>query len=170
MLVLFRHGPAAERSAAAYPDDDLRPLTPRGRKRVKAAARGLRALGFAPERVLFSPAERTRETAAIVAGVFRLEPSALVLEPALHPDADPGVLVRRTLRTGSGRPHRRGRVLWVGHEPWLGEAAGLLTGGAAVTLRKAGAAFIEIPPGGVRRRGVLRALMPPEWLVAAGGG
>lgn len=170
MLVLFRHGPAAERSATAHPDDDLRPLTPRGRKRVKAAARGLRTLGFSPERILFSPTTRTRETAAIMAGVFRLEPDALVMEPALHHETDPGVLVRKTLRPGPGNPAQRGRLMWVGHEPWLGEAAGLLTGGAAVTLRKAGAAFVEIPPGGVRRRGVLRALLPPEWLVAAGGG
>jgi phosphohistidine phosphatase SixA len=75
------------------------------------------------------------------------------------------VLVRKTLRSEAS-----GKVLWVGHEPWLGEAVGLLiggtgggTGGGAVALRKAAVALVEIPSG-VRRQGVLRGLIPPEWL------
>jgi phosphohistidine phosphatase len=162
VLALFRHGTAVERNSALFPDDDLRPLTPSGRKRVKAAARGLRGLGFVPARIFFSPALRARETAEILAEVFRLSAPDVRMEPALHGDADPGVLVRKTLRA---KP-RKG-TLWVGHEPWLGEAVGLLTGGAPVPLRKAGVAVIEISPGG-RRKGILRALVPPEWLATAG--
>jgi phosphohistidine phosphatase len=160
LLVLFRHGPAADRNPLRYPDDDLRPLTPAGRKRVKAAGRGLRALGFVPERLHCSPALRARETAEILAETFRLPARTVRMEPALHGDADPAVLVRKVLRTEPA-----GRVLWVGHEPWLGEAVGLLTGGPPVPLRKAGVAFLEISPGG-RRAVALRGLLPHEWLAA----
>jgi phosphohistidine phosphatase len=159
LLALFRHGPAAERNATLYPNDDQRPLTPAGRKRVKASARGLRKLGFTPDKLLFSPALRTRETAGILADVFKLAPEAVRMEPALHIDTDPVVLVRQTLRT-----EPPGKVMWVGHEPWLGEAIALLTGGA-VALRKAAVALVDIPPG-TRGKGVLRGLVPPEWLAA----
>jgi phosphohistidine phosphatase len=161
-LALFRHGPAEGRNATLYPDDDARPLNAAGRKKVKAAARGLRALGLAPEILRYSPARRARETAALIADVLHLPAKAVVLEPALHPDADPGVLVRDALRR-----ERASRVMWVGHEPWLGEAVGLLTGAAPVALRKAGLALVEVPAG-PRRKGHLRGLVPPEWLAIAG--
>ena len=161
-FALFRHGPAEGRNATLYPDDDARPLTSAGRKKVKAAARGLRKLGLMPDVLRHSPALRARETAALIADVLRLPAKALVLEPALHPDADPGVLVRHALRHESA-----GRVMWVGHEPWLGEAVGLLTESSPVALRKAGLALVEIPAG-TRRKGILRGLVPPEWLAIAG--
>ena len=161
-LALFRHGPAEGRNAVSYLDDDARPLTSAGRKKVKAAARGLRALGLVPEVLRHSPALRAWETATLIADVLRLPAKAVSLEPALHPDADPGVLVRHALRH-----ERAGRVMWVGHEPWLGEAVGLLTDAAPVALRKAGLALVEVSAG-TRRKAVLRGLVPPEWLVVAG--
>ena len=162
LLALLRHGPAEEPDAARWPDDDARPLTRAGRKRVRTVARGLRRLGFVPDIVLYSPALRARDTAAIVAEAMGLKPAALTLEPALHADADPAVLVRKTLRARA----LPARTLWIGHEPGLGEAVGLLTGGAPAPLRKAGVAVIGIS-GAPSRRGVLRALLPPEWVSAA---
>lgn len=159
-LVVFRHGPAVERNAARYPDDDLRPLTPAGHKRVKVAGRALRKAGILPDRILFSPALRAKETAEILAKLFRSPAGALRVEPALHGDADPAVLVRKTLRVHA-KDDARGPTLWVGHEPGLGEAIGLLIGGAALPLRKAGIAVIELPSG--RGSGTLKALVPPEW-------
>lgn len=161
LLALLRHGPAAERNAAAYPDDDARPLTPAGRKRVKASGRALRKAGFLPDRILFSPSLRARETAEILAKTFRSPDATLRVEPALHGDADPAVLSRKALRA---RP--AGRTLWIGHEPGLGEAIGLLTGGPAVPLRKAGIAVLELPAG--RGPARLKALVPPEWIAAPG--
>lgn len=120
LLALFRHGPAADRNAMLYPDDDKRPLTPAGRKRVKASARGLRKLGFTPDKLLFSPSLRTRETAGILASVFGLASEAVRMEPALHIDTDPMVLVRKMLRTdppGKGDVDRPRTLAGRGHRP-----------------------------------------------------
>ena len=163
LLVVLRHGPAVERNAARYPDDDNRPLTPAGRKRMKASGRALRKAGILPDRILFSPSLRARESAEILAKLFHSPAETLRVEPALHGDADPAVLVRKTLRAAA-KDDTHERVIWVGHEPGLGEAIGLLTGGQTLPLRKAGIAVIELPAG--RGSGTLKALVPPEWITA----
>ena len=54
-ILLFRHGPAGERDPEQWPDDRLRPLTPKGIERTRRAARGLLRLEGRPRVVLTSP-------------------------------------------------------------------------------------------------------------------
>jgi phosphohistidine phosphatase len=140
-LLVIRHGPAGDREAfaATGQPDDLRPLTERGRRKVRRAARGLRHQVGALDLVATSPLTRARETAAIVAD--RIGGPELVTLPELAPDAVPDALV----------PWLRGQaaeatVAVVGHEPHLGFLVGwLLTGRHAsfVELRKGGACLLE---------------------------
>ena len=65
-LLLMRHGKAVQGAGLA---DRERRLTPRGRRDSEAMAKVL-ARDFRPDRILCSPAVRTRETlAAVLAGV-----------------------------------------------------------------------------------------------------
>ena len=157
-LIVFRHGIALERDAAEEQglSDEHRPLTEKGERRTRAAARGLVAWAGSPELVAASPLVRAGQTAALLAAEA----------------GDPPVVVTEALTPG--RPHgdldawlqgqSAGRIAVVGHEPdlshWLLSAVCAAPAGA-LTLKKAGAALLEGRPGS---SWTLTALLPPKLL------
>lgn len=160
-LFLIRHAIAAERDAAAWPDDAERPLTPEGRDRFSRAARGLSVIVPAVEVLLSSPYARAWETAKILAGEAGWP--APVRCDALAADRNPTEVVG--LLAG-GRAAER--VALVGHEPNLSAlAAFLLLGDAArpmLEMKKGGVACLrlegKIRPAAAR----LRWVLPPKVL------
>ena len=117
-LILMRHAQALP--AAIEGDDFARPLADTGRAAAARAAHKL-AAGAAIERVLFSPAHRTSETAAIVAGGLLIEPAGLQAVPELYL-ATPAA-VRAAIAHWHGNAHT---LLIVGHNPSLSELGGQL--------------------------------------------
>jgi phosphohistidine phosphatase len=167
-LLLVRHGLAGKADAETWPDDDLRPLTPKGRKAFKAAARGLRKQGPTPGLILASPALRTRETAVILIGEMGLRARALRPWDALHHSRDPEKAL-----AALGRQGLPPVAALVGHGPWLGEFLFLLLCGgshAGPAFAKGGAALLELPARGARAlgRGRLRWLLTQDQLAALG--
>jgi phosphohistidine phosphatase len=158
-LLLVRHGLAGKADPEAWPDDDERPLTGKGRKTFQAAAKGLRSQGPKPALILCSPALRTRQTAALLAKAFGLKDGAVRNWDALHHARDPEKAL-----AGLGRLRLPPSAALVGHDPWLGEFLSLLIAGengAGLRFAKGGAARAEIPDGGTRARGRGRLL----WLL-----
>ncbi len=142
-LLLFRHGPAEEREnwRARGGSEARRPLTADGRRRTRAAARGLARLVEVPGRVATSPLTRARQTAAVLARA--LGAGAPEVQRFLAPSAAPDA----ALPWLSGRAAAGDRlVAVVGHEPHLGELASLLLAGEGsfVRFRKAGAALLDL--------------------------
>ncbi len=136
--------------------DDRRPLTPKGRRRMRRGAVGLRALLDSVDRLATSPLVRARETAAIVGTVFGVEPS--VVEGLA-----PGGRFESILAWAAGTE----TAAVVGHEPDLAEfVAWLLTGtrGRFVRLKKGAACLLsfsaEPGPGGAE----LEWLLTPKQL------
>src|SRR5439155_23799609 len=73
-LLIVRHGIAVAHGTPKVPEDE-RPLTPRGAKRFRAAARGLARICRRPDVLLTSPLVRARQTADIAADAWgRIEP------------------------------------------------------------------------------------------------
>jgi phosphohistidine phosphatase len=71
-LILLRH---AKSSWSDRKRDDFdRPLSSRGREAAPAIGRALAKRGYLPERVLCSPARRTRETLKLVLDAMRINP------------------------------------------------------------------------------------------------
>ncbi len=154
-LLVIRHAIAVERREGMVDAD--RPLTGRGRRRLREVVRGLAAHQRPVELVLTSPWRRAVETAA------RLRPlvvdraaARLTRERAAPPGAE---LLRVLASTGVAR------LAVVGDEPWLSELVGLLIAGdprlgAAMPFKKAGVAVLdgEVTPGGM----ALVALLPPR--------
>jgi phosphohistidine phosphatase len=143
-LYLVRHAIAAERGEK-WPDDTKRPLTHKGRARMRQAVQGLDALGVTIDLVLTSPLVRAHQTAEILAEELDSSPDIAVLD-ALAPDHRP-IDVATALAT---QP-RRASIALVGHEPDLGELAAWLIGTKEpLPFRKGGVCLIEapvLPPG-----------------------
>jgi phosphohistidine phosphatase len=161
-LLIVRHAIACERDAKRWPDDGARPLSPRGVMRARHAAAGLRKLGVRPVRVLVSPLERTRQTAAILTQ-YAAWPKAISC-PQLLPGASPKELLVLLART------RGQRLAVIGHQPDLGRLiAACLPGGpgsGAFEMRKMALALIAFQGTPRAGEGELRWLVPPKLLRA----
>ncbi|MGH3131913.1 MAG: SixA phosphatase family protein, partial [Gaiellaceae bacterium] len=101
-VLLVRHA-----EAGPGEPDELRTLTPEGRRQARALAERLVEEGIRPDAVLTSPLLRARETGATIASACGLEAEA---DERLAPGATTGD-VRATVAG------RRGLVAVVGHQP-----------------------------------------------------
>jgi phosphohistidine phosphatase len=162
-ILLVRHGQAGKPDAATYPDDDQRLLTPKGRKAFKSAGKGLRSLGLGTEKILVSPAERTRETAELLARALDLGEKDILAVAELHHAIAPVKALGRLSRLRLPR-----RIALVGHEPWLGEFLALLIAGdthARFGFAKGGAGLVEATSF-AKDKGSLVWLMTQDQLAA----
>ena len=148
-LILLRHA-HAEPAATGQADFD-RPLSPQGLAEAEAAGRWLAAQGLVPDRVLCSPARRSRETLEAV-----LEVTGYVeqrLEPAIY-DATPGTL------SGVLQAHVEvQRLLLVGHNPGMERLVALLHSGQSGDYRgmpTAAVAVLSLPAQALIEPGAAR--------------
>lgn len=131
-LILLRHA-HAEPAAPGQADVD-RPLSPEGLAEAEAAGRWLVEHGLVPDRVLCSPARRTRETLEAVLAVAGFVEQRL--EDGIY-EATPGTLA------GLADTHREvERLMLVGHNPGLERLLALLHSGQSGDYR-------GMPPGSV---------------------
>ncbi|MEU9250581.1 histidine phosphatase family protein [Streptomyces sp. NPDC048270] len=159
-LVVLRHA-----KSAWPPDvpDAERPLGPRGLRDAPAAGRWLREAGCVPDRVVCSPARRTRRTWDLVAAEAGLTAPVAYEERAYGASAGELLdLVRET-------PAQARTLLLVGHNPGAQELVLLLAGdGDAAALEQAAVKFptsaiavldlsgpwSSLAPGGARLAGL----------------
>ena len=162
--LLMRHGIAVESEEWDGAEED-RPLTPRGKTRVRQAASGLAALGCTPTRLFSSPFVRAYDTAkllrAVVCPTLKIE-----TRNELAVGASPEQILS-FLCSIQTEP----LVICVGHEPLLCEVAGILLCGQStpgLSFKKAGAALIHLPDGPKPGQGLLRWWLQPRQLRALG--
>jgi phosphohistidine phosphatase len=166
-IVVVRHGIAVDRDEAAKTAmaDGERPLTEKGRRRMKQSARGIARLVRGAELIVSSPLARAVETAKIVRRAYD-DDVGYSEESALLPDAPPSDLAS-ALADGPTAPI----VVVVGHEPHLGRFVGWSVTGQArefVELGKGGACLLRFegqPGAGIGR---LIWLLPPRELRRVG--
>jgi phosphohistidine phosphatase len=131
-LILLRHA-HAEPAMPGQADFD-RPLSSVGLAEAAEAGRWLREHGLAPDRVLCSPARRTRET--LDAALEDVSGIDCRLEEAIY-EATPGTLA------GLVDAHVEvDRLLLVGHNPGLEQLVALMHSGASGEYR-------GMPPGAI---------------------
>ena len=137
-LLVIRHAIAVPSGTPGVPDDE-RPLTPKGKRRFRRAARGLARIAPRPDVLLSSPLPRALETAGIAAQAWgRVRPRS---EPALA-----GASVPRILEVLAAEP-ADATVVVVGHEPTLSALLARLLGtphDERLTFRKGGAALVDL--------------------------
>jgi phosphohistidine phosphatase len=154
ILYFLRHGEAGHHSPAA--DDDDRQLTDSGVAELTAAAPLWRRLNLRPDLVLSSPLPRALLTAKLLMQGLGMDGEPIA-DDRLRPGAEWGDLARAM----AAHPGAR-RVMFVGHEPDLSNAACLLTGAAAIRLRKGGLACVEFPGIPEPGSGELAWLLDPD--------
>jgi phosphohistidine phosphatase len=140
--------------------DDARPLTPRGEKRFREAARGLARALPTPDELISSPLPRALRTAGIAAEAWGQIDVAT--DAALAGGSVEDVLGLLASRPGDSM------IALVGHEPQVSELVARLVGGqdaSRLGFRKGGACLVDIP-GPPGEGGALVAFLPPRVLRA----
>lgn len=135
-IYILRHGIAVEPGSPGFEDDSQRPLTAEGKKKMRRIAKAIKAMDLSFDLVLTSPFLRAKQTADIVVEFLKAK-KKLVLAEELTPSGSPRALIARI--RNSIPP--QGKVLLVGHEPYLSRFVSLLVTGdfsAAITLKKGG--------------------------------
>ena len=136
-LILLRHAHAGSHTTG--PDDRDRVLSEVGVQEARAAGAWLRERGLLPDRVLCSPAARTRETLAVLGDLGVVEVRE---EPSIY-EASPGTLAALVDANRDAN-----RLLLVGHNPGLEQLAALMHSGQTGDYRgmpPAGIAVLKLP-------------------------
>ncbi|HVR71687.1 MAG TPA: histidine phosphatase family protein [Vicinamibacteria bacterium] len=160
-LLIIRHAVAVPRGTPDM-DDDARPLTPRGRKRFRQAARGLAAVVKRPDALLTSPLPRARQTADLAAKAWG---KVKVSETEALAGGTFEALALALASFG-----KDDTVAVVGHEPDLSELLARVLGtphGDRLTFRKGGVALVDVP-GPLPEGGSLVWLLTPRLLRSLG--
>lgn len=161
-LLVVRHAIAVPAGTPDIPDDE-RPLTRRGRKRFKKAARGLARIVRTPDVVLASPLPRARETADIAARAWG----------DVEVTEDPRLARGRSDEVLASIPEwgKDDLVALFGHEPRVSALLAHVIGGEGERLpfKKGGAALVELDGDTGAVRGRLIWFLPPRLLRRLGG-
>jgi phosphohistidine phosphatase SixA len=129
-LILLRHAEATP-AGKDGDDDAARPLTAHGEQEARAAGEWLSSHGVQFDRVLCSPAMRTRQTADLALGANKAQYVTDIYE------ASPGELIGLLDQHADAE-----RVVLVGHNPGIEQLVALLVEGRSEDFR-------GMPPGGL---------------------
>ena len=167
-IIILRHGVAESRKLFAHSGkpDALRPLTPRGRKKMRRNIKGLLALSSEIDVVVSSPCVRAKQTADLLRE--KLPHAKLVELPALEPNRE-AIRVLDWLKSErfSRSSDQSKTVCLVGHEPGLSDLASECLVGSkssAFSLKKGGACIIEFSSEPRKGKAKLICLIQPSEL------
>ena len=140
-LLVVRHAAAADKDefGRTGKSDDLRPLTPAGKREMRDVARGIREVVPDIDALLTSPLVRAMQTAEILADDYDAKPARVEWLRPEAPYEDFGQWAR-------SRGDKE-TVVIVGHEPHLsGLVSWLLAGSkrSLLEMKKAGACLLEM--------------------------
>jgi len=155
ILYFMRHGKAGHGNPSD-PNDRARKLTDSGVAELRAAAPLWRRLNLRPDVILSSTLPRARQTADLF-----VEGVQLKRDPIDDDRLRPGAVWTDMAQALADHRDAR-RVMFVGHEPDLSEAVGLLTGARSVRMRKGGLACVEFPGIPEPGSGELAWLLDPD--------
>ena len=160
-LYLIRHSNAVDPGTPGYEDDSLRPLTEKGRDKMKDIVYALKAMEVKPDRIISSPYVRARETAEIVAKVLKYK-QELAFSDTLVPEGNADQIIGEI-----NEKYSVDELILVGHEPCLSGLIGILIAGnpdLAIDLKKGGVCCLLTDNLRIERKAVLEWLLTPKIL------
>ena len=153
-LYLLRHAHAGDPGDWAG-NDDLRPLSEKGRRQASRLGEALARWSEAPDLLITSPRLRARQTAELVAEALGVE---VVEDQRLARPLETRVAADIAAAHGAARP------CLVGHDPDFSSLLGELIGVGDVPMRKGAIARVDFDAGIRAGAGSIRLLLPPEIL------
>jgi phosphohistidine phosphatase len=162
---MIRHAIAVDEGSPEYADDSQRPLTDKGKKKMRQIAKGLRALGVEFDLILSSPYIRATETAEILADVFKIK-KEMLFSDNLVPMGDPELLIAEM-----NEKYTASSIVLVGHEPFLSALVGLLVSESTnidMAIKKGGVCRLSADDLHHTRKATLEWLLTPGVLVEIG--
>lgn len=158
-LYLVRHAIAEEAGTPGYEDDSLRPLTEKGREKMKKIAQALCEVGVEPDLIVSSPFVRARQTADILARElkYKKEPA---YSDSLVPTGEPNDMIGEI-----NEKYAVDELMLVGHEPNLSSLAGVLLAGnpgLSINLKKGGVCCLSVDDLRYDRKATLEWLLTPK--------
>ena len=153
-LHLLRHAHAGD-AFEWEGDDDLRPLTGKGRRQSERLGAFLEAQGVRPDVIVTSPKVRARQTAEIVAGTLGM---SIKVDGRLAEGFGQHELWSLLDELGAREP------MLVGHDPDLSTLVSYLIDAARISLKKAALATVDLHTRIGDGEGDLRWLISPDLL------
>ncbi len=153
---LLRHAHAGD-AFEWIGDDDLRPLTSKGRGQSERLGAFLEAQRVRPDVIVSSPKVRARQTAEIVAAKLGM---SVKLDRRLGDGFGKRELWALMDETGAREP------MFVGHDPDFSALLAYLVDAAGISMRKGALATVDLHTKLGDGEGDLRWLVPPELLAA----
>jgi phosphohistidine phosphatase len=160
-IYLIRHSNAVDPGTPGYEDDSLRPLTDKGRDKMKDIASALKELGITPDLIVSSPYVRARETAEILAKVLKYK-SDLAFSDALVPMGNADQIIGEI-----NEKYSVDELVLVGHEPCFSILIGALIASAPdieIDIKKGGVCCLSADDLHVERKAALEWLLTPKIL------
>lgn len=160
-LYLIRHSNAVEPGTPEYEDDSQRPLTEKGREKMRKIASALKDLGLKPDMILSSPFVRAAQTAEVLAKIMKYK-KEIAYSDSLVPVGNTDTLISEL-----NEKYTVDELVLVGHEPSLSALVGTLTGGGpdiAINLKNGGVCCLSADDLRVERKAALEWLLPPKIL------
>lgn len=160
-LYLIRHAIAIDEGTEGYEDSE-RPLTDSGRKKMRMIAKGLRGIGVGIDLIISSPYVRARETAEVLADVFKIK-TEIGFSENLVQLGDPNLLIAEI-----NEKYSVDSIAIVGHEPNLSALTGLLVSENAkidMLYKKGGVSKLTTDDLHHSRTATLEWLLTPKILV-----
>jgi len=161
-LYLMRHGIATDRDSLGASDDTNRPLTPEGKLKLRATAKGLGRLKVEWDWVITSPLKRAVETGDVVIDELGATVPRDTCEALIPGD----VSAHKVISFLSQHPERCS-VLLVGHEPSISQLASELVGAshsANFAFKKGGCCMIAFDGFPSKSPGLLAWWLTPRLL------
>lgn len=161
-LYLMRHGIAADLDSLGSSDDSSRPLTPEGKLKLRASAKGLDRLGVEWDWVVTSPFKRAVETAEVVAESIAATAPRDVCDVLAQAEVPASKVISFLAQHAD-----RCRVLLVGHEPSLSGLASEFVGAshtANFAFKKGGCCMISFEDFPSKAPGLLVWWLTPRLL------
>jgi len=156
-LYLVRHAIAED--LTNQEDDSLRPLTEKGREKMKRIAQALEELGVQPDLIVSSPYVRASQTASILAKELNYK-EELAYSDFLVPMAEPDDMIGEINEKFSVD-----ELMLVGHEPNLSSLASVLLAGSpdlSINFKKGGVCCLSVDDLHYDRKATLEWLVTPK--------
>jgi phosphohistidine phosphatase len=162
ILYILRHAIAEERDENTYPDDSLRPLSAKGKKKMARIAEHLKDMGVQIDLILSSPYVRAHDTARIVLEAFDLKKKQLAFSDHLTPSG-----FAKDLIAEINEKYPFDNLMLVGHEPYLSDLIAVLVSGdpsMSITVKKGGLCRLSIDKLAYEKCATLEWLLTPASL------